>query len=114
MNKQSKLILASTLFITLASLMTWQLTGGDYYTKFQVVEEIDAPFDPSDPLAAAGFYDDRAKQTVVRDEFRLGLLPTPSGLFDKHLLSVASIVAPVWMVALALLWRGRRQTTKYK
>ncbi len=109
MNKQSKLILASTLFITLASVMTWQLTGGDYYTKFEIVEEIAQPLDPNDPLAAAGFYDGGAKQTVVRDEFRLGLLPTPSGLFDKHLLSVASIVAPVWLLALVLLWRGRRR-----
>jgi len=83
--------------VTLASLVTWQATGGDYYTKFEVVEEVESPIDPNDPLAEAGFYDDGVhKETIVKKEFRLGLLPTPQGVFDKHAISVLSIVSPTW------------------
>lgn len=110
MNKQTKIVLGLTFLITLASVITWQVTGGDYYTKFEVVEEIDAAIDPNDPLAAAGFYDNQPlKRTVVRKEFRLGLLPAPNGLFDKHILAIITIVSPVWTIALVLLWRRRRQ-----
>jgi len=109
MTKQTKIILALAALVTLATLITWQMTGGDYYTKFEVVEQIAAPVDPNDPLAAAGFYENASQtKTVTRPEFRLGLLPTPSGLFDKHVVSVVSIVAPVWLIALSLVWWRRR------
>ncbi|KAA0223893.1 hypothetical protein EDS67_25280 [candidate division KSB1 bacterium] len=107
MTKQTKIILVLAALITLATLITWQMTGGDYYTKFEVVEQITAPVEQNDPLAAAGFYEGTPRmQTVTRPEFHLGLLPTPRGLFDKHALSVVSIVSPSWFIAIALvLWR---------
>ncbi len=109
MNKQAKIFLVLAALITLATLLTWQMTGGDYYTKFEVVEQIAAPVEANDPLAAAGFYEGTSQtQTVTRREFRLGLLPTPSGLLDKHTVSVASIVSPVWVIAIALVWWRRR------
>lgn len=111
MNKQTKIILFLAVLVTLATLITWQMTGGDYYTKFEVIEQVETPVDQNDPLAAAGFYEEASQtKTVTRQEFHLGLLPTASGLFDKHALSVISIVSPVWLVAFGLVrWRRRRQ-----
>ena len=66
--------------------------------------------DLSDPLAAAGFYDgDAVTRTESRDEFRLGLLPTPAGLLDKDALSVATLAAPLWVLGIAAAWFGRRR-----
>jgi hypothetical protein len=110
MPKQTKIILALAALVTLAALITWQATSGDYYTKFEVIEQVETPVDQNDPLAAAGFYEDASQtKTVTRREFHLGLLPTPSGLFDKHAVSVVSIVAPVWLVALGFVWWRRRR-----
>jgi hypothetical protein len=111
MIKQTKIPLTLTALITFAALITWQMTGGDYYTKFEVVEQIAALVEANDPLAAAGFYEGTSQtQTVTRREFRFGLLPTPSGFFDKHVISVVSIVSPAWIIALGLIWRRRRST----
>lgn len=106
-------ILAVALLMSLAVLAVWLATGADAYTKFTVVEQQPRVIDPDDPLAATGFYDDAEDgtadlQTVTRDEFRLGLLPTPQGLFDKHALSVASLLGPVWAAALLGLWLTRK------
>ncbi len=110
MNRMTKAILALALVVTVVSLVTWQATGGDYYTKFEVVEQVEAEASPDDPLAAAGFYDgDTVTRTETRDEFRLGLLPTPSGLLDKHALSVATLAGPFWALGLAAAWFGRRR-----
>lgn len=110
MTKQAKIILVLAALITLATLTTWQMTGGDYYTKFEVVEQVKTPVDQNDPLAAAGFFEGASQtKTVTRQEFHLGLLPTPSGLLDKHALSVASIVSPFWLVAFGLVWWKRRR-----
>jgi hypothetical protein len=96
--------------VTLAAFIPWQMTGGDYYTKFEVVEQIETPVDENDPLAAAGFYEEASQtKTVTRREFHLGLLPTWSGLLDKHVISVVSIVSPAWVIAIALVWWRRRQ-----
>jgi hypothetical protein len=66
--------------------------------------------DANDPLAAAGFYEGTSQtQTVTRREFRLGLLPTPSGFFDKHVISVVSMVSPAWVIAIGLVWWRRRR-----
>jgi hypothetical protein len=114
MNTQHFFILGLTISITLGSLLTWQLTGGDYYTKFEVVEEIEKTVDPNDPLANAGFYDNESiKETVMHKEFRFGLIPTPSGLFDKHLISVVSIVLPTWVISLFLFWKQKRVNSRY-
>lgn len=108
MKQPIKIILALAALVTLATLITWQMTGGDYYTKFEVVEQVETPVEENDPLAAAGFYENAARtQTVTRPEFHLGLLPTPNGLFDKHMLSMVSIVLPAWIVAVGLIWRRR-------
>jgi len=105
-------IFSLTIVITLSSLILWQATGGDYYTKFQVVQQIDVPAIPDDPLTAAGFYTDSIRQeTVVKNQFRFGLLPTPSRLLDKNMLSVLSLVSPFWFISLLLLWLSRRKKT---
>jgi hypothetical protein len=111
MEKLTKTAIGATLLVTLVVLVTWQVTGGDYYTKFEVVEQVEKQVDPNDPLAQAGFYDGSTQtETVTRDAFRFGLLPTPGGLFDKHILSVLSIATPFWLLSLGLLWRSRRRT----
>jgi hypothetical protein len=95
--------------ITVAALLLWQLTGGDYYTKYEVIEQVEKTLDPNDPLVAAGFYEDsKATETVARKDFRFGLLPTPSGILDKHVASVLSIASPFWLLGLALLFWNRR------
>ncbi len=102
------LILAA--IVTIGAAATWLATGRHYYTKFTVVEQVETPIDADDPFAEAGFFDEQT-QTITerRDEFHLGLLPTPQGLFDKHALSVVSIVLPVWLVAAVLTWWARRR-----
>jgi len=96
--------------ITLAALLTWQATGGDYYTKFEVVEQVQVDVDPDDPLADAGFYEGETTiETVHRDDFRFGLLPTPNGLFDRNALSVVSVSAPMWVGAIGMAWWSRRR-----
>jgi hypothetical protein len=110
MPKQTKIIFIFAALVTLATLITWQMTGGDYYTKFEVVEQIETPVDQNDPLAAAGFYEEASQtKTVTRQEFHFGLLPTPSGFFDKHVISVISMVSPAWVIAIALVWWRRRR-----
>ncbi len=96
--------------ITIGTLVIWLATDRHYYTKFEVVEKVAVPVAEDDPLAGTGFYeDDSVEKTVRRDEFHLGLLPTPQGLLDKHVLSVVSILAPTWSLCLALLWWLRRR-----
>ena len=55
MTKKTKIVLGLAAIVTITTLITWQMTGGDYYNKFEVVEQIEAAVDPDDPLAAAGF-----------------------------------------------------------
>ena len=118
MNTKAKILLGLAALVTLVSIITWQATGGDYYTKFEVVEQVEKPLDPDDPLVAAGFYEGISQtETVTRKEFHLGLLPTPSGLIDKHAISVVSLAAPLWLLAGGCLWwqvrrqrRGRRES----
>lgn len=104
-------MIALSVVVTIAALTTWWLTGGEYYTKFQIVDVVERATDPDDPLAGTGFYDgDIQKQTEVRSGFRLGLFPAPTGLFDKHMLSVASVVPLFWLLTWGSWWRGRRRT----
>jgi hypothetical protein len=109
MRQKSRIVLAIALLVTAASLVTWRVTGGDYYTKFRVVEVVDKKVDPNDPLVATGFYDNERTETVMRNEFRFGLLPTPKRILDKHALSVVSVAGPVWLMTLILLLRFRRR-----
>ena len=102
------LILAA--IVTIGAAATWLATGRHYYTKFTVVVQVETPIDANDPFAEAGFFDEQTQTvTVRRDEFHLGLLPTPQGLFDKHALSMVSLVLPVWLVAGGLTWLARRR-----
>ena len=88
----------------------WVDRHGDYYTKFEVVRQVEKEIDPNDPLVQAGFYNcETTVETVRSDEFRMGLLPTPSGVFDKHAVSVVSISGPFWLVTLGLTWIVRRK-----
>ncbi len=109
MTKKTKIVLGLAAIVTIATLILWQVTGGDYYTKFEVVEQIEAPVYQDDPLDEAGFYDETSRtQTVTRSEFRFGLFPTPSRLFDKHAVSVVSIAFPIWVLAIGFVgWRRR-------
>jgi hypothetical protein len=110
MRKSNRTVLLAVAAVTVASIVTWQATGGDWYTKYEVVEQVEAKIDPNDPLAAAGFYDDgTATETITKDEFRFGLLPTPTGLLDKHVVSVASVTGPAWVIGLGVVWLRRRR-----
>lgn len=110
MAKKQMIVLITAVLITVVSIVTWRVTGGDYYTKYEIVEQVAATADPTDPLEAAGFYESENRiETVTRSEFRFGLLPTPRGLFDKHVVSVTSINGPVWVLTLGLLWWGHRR-----
>ncbi|MBI4720742.1 MAG: hypothetical protein HY770_05905 [Chitinivibrionia bacterium] len=103
MGRALKILIAVSLAVTAAALVAWRATGGDYYTKFEVVEQVDAAVKQDDPLAGTGFYDDATQtQTIVRPAFRFGLLPTPQGALDKHALSVASLALPFWAATAAL------------
>ncbi len=112
----SRLVLVGVVvssLLTVASLGVWWATDRHAYTKFQVVVQEEVAIDEDDPFAAAGFFDgDTETRTVTRDEFHLGLIPVPQGLFDKHALSVASLSGPPWLATIALAfwlrWRRKR------
>ena len=94
--------------LTGAALLTWTATGRHAYTKYQVVERVEVDIPEDDPLAQAGFYDGSAEvQIVRRDEFHMGLFPVPQGLFDKHMVSVVTVVLPVWILFGFVAWRLR-------
>ncbi len=117
MGKATLAILAVSLLLTIGSLATWGGTGRHVYTKFEVIEQVPAQADPDDPFAGTGFLDGGAPalETVRRDEFHLGIFPTPQGVFDKHAVSVLTIAVPPWALfgVLALLRRrSRRQSEK--
>ena len=113
MFRSTKAALLTATTVTLLAFGLWAATGRDAYTKYEVVEEIQKPVDPNDPLAGTGFYEnDMVKEVVRRPEFRFGLLPTPSGIFDKHLFSVATLAGPTWGSALVVLLLRRRNRTR--
>jgi len=107
MNKITKKTIIVAAVLTILILVFWQITGGDFYTKYQVVEEIEKQLDQSDPLVAAGFYENNtATETIVKNEFRLGLLPTPSGIFDKHSIAVVTLLGVIWILPLIFCFLG--------
>lgn len=109
MNRLITFLSTLAIAVTIASLFLWIGTGRHFYTKYQVVETREVPVDSRDPLADAGFYDSETRvETVQKEEFHFGLLPTPQGMFDKHILSVLSLVTPAWL-AYSLLLLGRRR-----
>jgi hypothetical protein len=64
-------------------------------------------------LAGTGFYDsDVVERTERRSEFHLGLVPTPSGLLDKHALSVLLILGATWGGMVGLMAINRRRTAR--
>jgi len=104
MSTITRTLLIVTVITSIGTVLLWQATGGDYYTKFEVVEQVKTPIDPDDPLAATGFYEnDSVVETVRREEFRFGLLPTPSGLIDRHVFAVLSIAGPLWALTIISL-----------
>ncbi len=83
---------------------------GDWYTEFEVVEQVNAEPNAYDPLTTAGFYHvGTSTQIVARDEFQFGVFPTSAGILDKHALSVKPIVVPAWALTPGLLWHRRRR-----
>jgi hypothetical protein len=110
--KHKKLIYLAVL-ITLAAIIVWQATGGDYYTKYEIIHQVKVPLDQNDPLVASGFYDEDFKiETVQEKGFRFGLLPTPSGLLDKHIISVISLITPFWIVVILLILINYRRRSR--
>ena len=113
MKTSAKIILAVAVLALVGSLSLWIATDRHSYTKFRVKEQVESKVDSDDPLADTGFYDGGVKEEVVtRDEFHLGLLPTPKGLFDKHALSVASISGPPWLLVVLSAFLSRRRTRR--
>ncbi len=113
MTSYFKPVMIAVTALTAAVLLLWQVTGGDYYTKYEIVEEVEVKLDQSDPLVAAGFYDEGpVTKTISREEFRLGLLPVPQGLADKHAISVVTLVFPAWIIAAAYLWYRRNRKSR--
>ncbi len=109
----AKKLFALAIVVTVFSVILWQVTGGDYYTKYEIVSRVEKAIDPSDPLAAAGFYEGSSIiETVKRNEFRFGLFPTPTGLFDKHIVSVVTFVGLSWGLVLITLLVARRNRKK--
>ena len=111
MNRVLLILVIVAIVDTVGALGVWVATDRHAYTKFEVVEQVEVPVNPDDPLAEAGFYEGGSNyETVRRKEFHLGLLPVPLGLFDKHIVSVATFTAPAWLaVALAFVWKLRRR-----
>ena len=106
----ARISLAVAIVSTASVLATWAGTGMHPYTKYKVVETVKVEIPADDPLAQTGFYDgSEREETVERDEFHLGIFPTPQGLFDKHTLSVVTMVIPFWGVFGLLAWRSRRR-----
>ena len=111
MGRGTIVILAVAVLLTAGALATWGVTGCHAYTKYEVIEQVPAEADPDDPFADSGFFDEGAEpalDTVRRDEFHLGILPTPQGVFDKHVVSVVTIAAPPWALFGAVFLAGRR------
>ena len=109
MKRASKTLLIAAVAVTGIALGVWVATERHTLTKFKVVEEARVPVGADDPFAGTGFYDDEVRtETLVKDEFHLGLLP--SGKLDRNALSVASLSGPPWALAAGLiLWRRRRR-----
>ncbi len=109
-------LLVIAVVLTVAALGMWLATGAQPYTKYQDVTRQELPTDEDDPFAEAGFYNgDTVTRTVKKNVFYFGLLPTPQGVFDKHVLSVVSVVLPVWLIVggISLVrWRARRRRVR--
>ena len=109
-------LLVIAVVLTVAAFGLWLATGAHPYTKYQDVTRQELPTDEDDPFAEAGFYDgDTVTRTVKKNVFYFGLLPTPQGVFDKHALSVVSVVLPVWLIVggISLIrWRARRRRVR--
>ena len=113
MRKAAPAILILAVLLTAGALAIWGSTGRHAYTKYEVIEQVPAQADPDDPFADTGFFDEGAPalETVRRDEFHLGIFPTPQGVFDKHAVSVLTIAVPPWALfgVVALLRRRSRR-----
>ncbi len=109
-------LLVIAVVLTVAALGLWLATGAHPYTTYQDVTRVETPTAEDDPFAEAGFYDgDTVTQTVKKNVFYFGLLPTPQGVFDKHGLSVVSVVGPVWLIVggvTLMRWRARRRRVR--
>jgi hypothetical protein len=110
-------VLVVPVLVTIGALGLWASTNYHAYTKYEVVERVPVEVDEEDPFAGTGLFEGEdgapVYQTVQRESFHFGILPTPQGLFDKHMASVVTVVAPVWFLSLAFLglvaWRHRRR-----
>lgn len=109
-----RVLLAVAFGLTLGAVIIWLATGAHPYTKYRDVTREELPVDGNDPFAETGFYDgDAVTATVKKDVFYFGLLPVPRGVFDRHAVSVMSVVVPAWIiVGGAALLRRRSMRTR--
>ena len=108
MKRSTAVSVSVALILTGAALVTWAATGRHAYTKYEVVERVEVDIPEDDLLAQAGFYEGSAEVRIVRtDGFHMGLFPVPQGLFDKHMVSVMTVVLPVWILFGIVTWRLR-------
>ena len=109
---RSRKLLYPAILISAITVGLWIATDRHSYTKFEVVETVEARVEEDDPLAGTGFYDEGLQEkTIHKAEFHLGLLPPPRGLFDKHVLSVMTILTATWGFYLGLLLLSRRRSS---
>lgn len=96
---------------TAATLALWLSTGARGYTTFHMIELVEPTPGDDDLFANTGLYDTSVQSVRETRGFRLGLVPTPRGLLDPHILSVLTLLALVWapfaLLYARALWRAR-------
>ncbi len=110
------LIVTTGVVASAGVIAAWMATGREAFTKSRTLHREPMRIDPQDPLAQASF-DEGASQTrlIRREGFRLGLLPAPQRLADRHALSVIPLLAAIWMfVGVAVGLARRCQATAYR
>lgn len=95
------------MIVTSAAAVTWAATGRHVFTKYESIEERSDPPRSDDPFAAAGFYDGAPARVVHVKAFHFGLLPSAGSVVDKHVVSLATVAAPLWFLTFASAWRRR-------
>ncbi len=98
---------ALAMIVTSVAALTWAATGRHVFTKYESIEERSDPPRSDDPFAAAGFYDGAPARVVHVKAFHFGLLPSAGSVLDKHIVSLATVSAPLWLLTFASAWRRR-------
>ena len=109
--RSTLILLGVSGLLTIGAIGVWGATGFHAYTKYQVTELVQVEVASDDPFAGTGFYDGSEVQQVrTRDEFHLGIFPVPQGIWDKHALSVLTLIVPPWAIFGLAAFRNRRRS----